>query len=294
MEQAKPTDLLQDVHHVISGNSDDKEFQIESILTKHNTTVSNIKNFDPAFTSAIEFYQKEKNAASARHLGNLGKRLDHRIGDTIDALGTFLTDESVNEDVRRTATVELGSIAKKLNENLTIYDTQMDQSPNVANLTNAFSLLQQGVFPQAARSIGPLVMDTKSPAVTSEGLKILLQTDDGESAEYLDKILDTKEGYVLQKLKALTEAIVETGPENISPEITKSISDYLLDIAPHVENRLNKDIEEIGLMTKSFRVLSKHGLYSEDVALEKRKLFHSLNKVISTMEPDQSDDPEVI
>lgn len=225
----------------------------------------------------IQALKTEKTADAARRMGSLGKFSPETRIDAIEGLSNIIQDETIESDIRRTATVELGSIAARVNSTLTFYVPDIDEKESVAEVINLLSVLENGVYPQVARYVGPIVMDTKSPQITKEGLKILLKSDHDESAQKIDEILDTKEGYVLQKLQAVTKAVVEIGPENINPKIAQSIRDYIADISPHIARRIAKDIEETGLVTQSFRTLAKKGFFPEEEARALRELYHTIN-----------------
>ena len=229
-----------------------------------------------AGNKVLDFYQQQKSAAAARHTGNIGKLIPALRADAIDVLGGFLENADIDEAVRRTATVELGSIAKKASDSLTRYSPDMDNSEDAQLVLNALGMLEKGVFPQVSRAIDSIVMQTKSPMVTKKGLEILLRAPDDDSADILDGLLDTKEGYVLQKLHALKNAVVNTGVENINPKAIDSIVAYVAAITPYVSQRVTKDTEELGLISQAFRVLAKHGVYPSEDARAFRDVYHGL------------------
>lgn len=241
---------------------------------------------DEIFDVVFKFLKDEKTASSARQIGNFGKKYAEFQMPAANILGGFLTDHEMNEDIRRTATVELGSIAKKLNEALTNYSSDIDEKENTENLIRILSMLEKGVHPQVSRVIEPIVMETKSPAVTTKTLQILLNAQHREAAEVLDKVLDHKQDYDTQKITAIAEAVSHV--EDMQPESLKIISDYFNQALPEELRKLEKSIEKFQGLGKVASAFAKVDAISRDDAASMIKAGRQAMQTIQELS-DKSD-----
>ncbi len=168
-------------------------------------------------------------------------------------------------------------MAKSVNEGLTTYDALMDESPQVNDLLSIYSMLENGVYPQVSRVIEPIALHTKSPRVTYESLKILLQAQDDNSAEILSRLLDHKVDYDTQKIAAIAEAVSHV--EDMSPHILGIVERFYQEKLPQklhetrktslelmslgkvgssLTKSLNNDNESRSIIAQTFRAARNH------------------------------------
>ncbi|MGH1456648.1 MAG: hypothetical protein ACRBDI_07695 [Alphaproteobacteria bacterium] len=212
----------------------------------------------------LALYEQEQSAAAARHTGDISNRFPDTRMQAAHILGGFIANTDISEDIRRTATVTLGSIANRLNQDLTTYESQIDENPNVRDILSIFAMLKNGVYPQVSSCIEPIAMKTKSPQITYESLKLLLQTNDDYSADILDKVLDHKQDYDTQKIEAIANAVSHV--EDMSPRALQIVTDYFNTALPKEIHKLEKSIQKFQGLGKMASAFSTVGAITRDDA----------------------------
>mgnify|MGYP000197482302 CR=1 FL=1 len=96
------------------------------------------QELEQACETSIAFIREDKTSAAARSIKSIAQLFPEKQDQAIDILSDILTYPSLEQDVRKTATVELGSLAQKASEGLTTYDVHLDKSPNVHKIKKMF------------------------------------------------------------------------------------------------------------------------------------------------------------
>ena len=102
-----------------------------------------------ATDKALSFYEQDRSQDAIRNIGNIGKYTEEKRVHAIELLGAILSKNTISEDERRTATVELGSIATKINKSLASYETNIDEREETQNLIDIL-----GHIPSSCKNYG--------------------------------------------------------------------------------------------------------------------------------------------
>lgn len=292
--------VVDDVNAIIGGSRNvdaplEKADALSVSLSYWKSQGAEESELEQARDICLTFIGNEKSASAARSIKAIARTFPETQDQAIDMLSALLDDTTVSQDTKRTATIELGSLAQMASESLTTYDVHIDKSPLVASIRRMFRVLEKGQSPQIARAVGPIVMATKSPSVTYEGLKLILNSKDAESAKTLDQILDHKQDYDTQKITALADAI--SFVDDMSSEMRRSIQDYFIASLPTEIEKFQKSVKKIKGLGKLSSAFSDAGSFDGDQAHDllraesaMQRALHDLNLHLTALMPPQTEE----